>query len=102
MNGYERAAEVPTAVYTPEPLIVGPGQALSPAQGYTQPVVVIQQAAPQQSWLKEHQGQLIAGGAAAVLGIGIFLAIAVVAIAVAVTGTVCLVVIKTLFGESKN
>ena len=53
----------PTRVYSPEPLIIGPGQALSPAQGFQAPqIVVVQQQAPEPSWLRQHAGQLVAAG----------------------------------------
>lgn len=99
----ERLSEPPTRVYDPQPIIVGHGQALSPAQGYTQPqIIVMQQAAPEQSWLKAHSGELVAGGAAGVIVIGLLLAVAVVAIAVAV-GAVSVagawIVIKGMAGQ---
>ena len=94
-----------TAVYTPEPLTIGPGQALSPAQGFTQPVVVVQQAAPEPSWLKTHGGQLIAAGGAGVLVVAVLLAVAVVAVAVGIGAISCALgwlVIKSLIGADNK
>lgn len=93
----------PTKVYDPQPVIVGPGQALSPAQGYQGPqIVVMQQAAPEQTWLKKHSGELIAGAGAGIVLVAVLLAVAVVAVAVTigiVSATVGLIVIKSLMGN---
>jgi hypothetical protein len=103
---HQRPLEVPTAVYDSQPVIVGPGQALSPAQGYTGPqIVVMQQAAPEVSWLKAHSGQLVAGAGAGTILVAVLLAVAVVAVAVTigiVSATVGLIVIKSLMGGTKK
>lgn len=94
-----------TAVYTPQPLTIGPGQALSPAQGFSQPVVVVQQAAPEPSWLKAHGGQLIAAGGAGALVVAVLLAVAVVAVAIglgAISLAVGWLVIKSLIGDQRK
>lgn len=91
-----------TAVYTPNPLTTGPASALMAAQGLTQPLVVVQQAAAEPSWLKQHSGQLVAGAGAGVVVVAVLLAVAVVAVAVSVgiiAATVGLIVIKSLMSS---
>lgn len=101
----EKPLQAPTAAYDPTPVIVQPGQALSPAQGYTAPqIVMVQQAPPEKSWLKTHSGELIAGAGAGLLVIALLLAVAVVAVAVAigiVSATVGMVVLKSLINDKK-
>ncbi|GAA3262764.1 hypothetical protein GCM10010260_84320 [Streptomyces filipinensis] len=96
----------PTPVYTPQPIVLGPGQALAPAAGFQgSPVVIIQQAAPEQSWLKAHAGQLIAAGGAGAIVVAVLLAVAVVAIAVGIGAISCALgwfVIKSLMGQSEK
>lgn len=95
--------DAPTRVYDPTPILIGPGQSLSPAQGYQSPVIVVQQAAPvQQSWLKAHSGELVAGFGAGGLVIAALLAVAVVAVAVGIGAISCAIgfyVIKSLIGS---
>ncbi|WP_433860281.1 hypothetical protein [Streptomyces kronopolitis] len=98
--------ETATAVYSPQPLTIGPGQALSPAHGFqTASVVVVQQQAPQPSWLKAHAGQLIAGAGAGGLVIAVLLAVAVVAVAIGIGAISCALgwlVIKSLIGDQSK
>lgn len=92
----------PTAVYAPEPLTLAPGQALSPAQGFSQPIVVIQQQPTEQNWLKAHGGQLVAAGGAGVLVVAVLLALAIVAVAVGIGAISCAlgwVVLKSVINE---
>lgn len=92
----------PTRVYSPEPLIVGPGQSLTPAQGFQSPqIVVVQQQPPAVSWLRQHGGQLIAAGGAGALVVAVLLAVALVAVAVGIGAISCAIgwyVIKSLMG----
>ncbi|MFC8500648.1 hypothetical protein ACFVDU_32550 [Streptomyces albidoflavus] len=99
MTAYE-----PPPVYTPTPIHIGPGQALSAPQSLQQPpaYVVVQQAAPAPSWLRQHSGQLIAGAGAGVLVVALLLAVAVVAVAVgiaAISAAIGWLVIKSLMGQ---
>lgn len=96
-----------TQVYTPQPITIGPGQALSPAQGFQSPqIVVLQQQAPEPSWLKAHAGQLIAGAGAGALVVAVLLAVALVAVAIGIGAISCAIgwyVIKSLMGpETKK
>jgi hypothetical protein len=97
--------DAPTRVYDPTPLVIGPGQSLMPAQGFSQPIVVIQQAAPPESWLKAHAGQLVAGFGAGGLVVAALLAVALVAVAVGI-GAICaaigFMVIKSLLGQESK
>jgi hypothetical protein len=100
-------ADGPTRVYTPEPLVVGPGQVLSPAQGFygATPVVIVQQPAPAPSWLRQHAGQLIAAGGAGALVVAVLLAVALVAVAVGIGAISCAIgwwVIKSLMGPDSK
>ncbi|WP_033314677.1 hypothetical protein [Streptomyces iakyrus] len=96
----------PTRVYSPEPLMVGPGQALSPAQGFQSPqIVVVQQQAPEPSWLRQHAGQLVAAGGAGALVVAVLLAVALVAVAVGIGAISCAIgwcVIKSLMGPNSK
>ncbi|MEV0938716.1 hypothetical protein AB0J05_49650 [Streptomyces phaeochromogenes] len=98
----------PEHVYTPTPLHIAPGQALSAPQSLQHPpaYVIVQQAAPQPSWLSQNGGKLIAGAGAGALVVAVLLAVAVVAVAVGV-GAISLAigwyVIKSLMGpETKK
>jgi hypothetical protein len=91
----------PQRVYTPTPLHIGPGQALSVPQSLQQPpaYVIVQQAAPEPSWARQHGGQIACAAGAGILVIAILLAAAIVAVAVGVAATGCAVgwaTIKTL------
>ncbi|MFF6787344.1 hypothetical protein [Streptomyces sp. NPDC012510] len=94
-------------VYTPQPITVTPQQPLSAPQSLYQPpaYVIVQQAAPEPSWLRQHGGQLIAAGGAGALVIAVLLAVAVVAVAVGIGAVSCALgwlVIKTLLGPQKR
>ncbi|MEU1224846.1 hypothetical protein [Streptomyces microflavus] len=93
----------PERVYTPQPLHVGPGQALSVPQslGQSPAYVIVQQAAPAPSWLRQHAGQLVAAGGAGALVVAVLLAVAIVAVAVGIGAISCALgwlVIKSLMG----
>ncbi|MFK0182558.1 hypothetical protein ACIQVR_42160 [Streptomyces xanthochromogenes] len=97
----------PARVYTPEPLYLAPGQALSVPQSLGQPApyVIVQQAAPAPSWLRQHAGQLVAAGGAGALVVAVLLAVAVVAVAVGIGALSCGVgylVVKTLMGQQNG
>lgn len=89
-------------VYAPQPITIGPGQALSPAQGFQSPqIVVIQQQPPAPSWLRQHAGQLIAAGGAGALVVAVLLAVALVAVAIGIGAISCAIgwyVLKSLMG----
>ncbi|MXG30503.1 hypothetical protein [Streptomyces sp. YIM 132580] len=94
----------PETVYTPTPIHIGPGQALSVPQSLQQPspYVIVQQAAPAPSWARQHAGQIVAAGGAGVLVVAVLLAVAVVAVAVGIGAISCAIgwlVIKTLMGS---
>ncbi|MEU4986810.1 MULTISPECIES: hypothetical protein [Actinomycetes] len=96
----------PTQVYTPTPIHIGPGQALSVPQSLQQPApyVIVQQAAPAPSWLRQHAGQLVAAGGAGALVVAVLLAVAIVAVAVGIGAISCALgwlVIKSLMGPQK-
>lgn len=96
----------PLPVYTPTPLQNGsysPYGALSVPQSAQQApaYVIVQQAAPEPSWLRQHAGQLVAAGGAGALVVAVLLAVAVVAVAVGIGAISCAVgwlVIKSLMG----
>lgn len=94
-----------TPVYAPQPITLGPGQTLSPAQGcQTAPVVIVQQA-PEPSWLRQHAGQIIAAGGAGALVVAVLLAVALVAVAVGIGAISCAIgwyVIKSLMGSDSK
>jgi hypothetical protein len=93
--------EPPTPVYMPQPLNLGVGGALSAVQGVSQPLIVVQQTPPADSWLKAHSGQLIAAGGAGAIVVAVLLAAAVVAIAVGVGAISCALgwlVIRSVIG----
>ncbi|WP_407841861.1 hypothetical protein ACE1OC_41580 (plasmid) [Streptomyces sp. DSM 116496] len=97
----------PTPVYTPQPIYVGPGQALSVPQSLQQPpaYVIVQQAPVQPSWLRQHAGQLVAAGGAGALVVAVLLAVAVVAVAIGIGAISCALgwlVIKSLMGPQKR
>lgn len=79
------------SVYQPQPLVVDQTQALNPAQGFTQPVMVIQASKPEPagSWLSTHKTDVIAAGGAGVLAITLMLTLAIVAVAVAIGAISC-------------
>jgi hypothetical protein len=100
----------PPPVYTPTPIYVGPGQALSAPQSLQQlqqppTCVIVQQSAPEPSWLRQHSGQLIAAGGAGAIVVAVLLAVAVVAVAVGIGAISCAIgwyVLKTLVGPEKQ
>jgi hypothetical protein len=81
----------PLPVYTPTAIPNAAYGPLSVSQGLGQPpaYVIVQQAAPEPSWLRQHGGQLIAAGGAGVLVLAGLLAVAVVAVAVSVGAISC-------------
>ncbi|MER6195744.1 MULTISPECIES: hypothetical protein [Streptomyces] len=93
----------PPKVYTPTPIHVGPGQALSVPHSLGQPLpyVIVQQAPVEPSWLRQHGGQIIAAGGAGALVVAVLLAVAVVAVAIGIGAISCALgwlVIKSLIG----
>jgi hypothetical protein len=101
VNGPVRPYEGPTSYQSPEPLIVGPGQSLTPAQGHHGQILVIQQAAPEPTLLKKYGGVIVLGSIAGAVAVAALLAVAVVAIAVTIgviSLTIALVVIKDVIG----
>ncbi|MFD7615311.1 hypothetical protein [Streptomyces sp. NPDC059828] len=96
----------PLPVYTPTAIPNAAYGALSVPQSPSQPsYVIVQQAAPELSWLRQHGGQLIAAGGAGVLVLAGLLAVAVVAVAVSVGAISCALgwlVIKSLMGPQQT